>query len=198
MKVALIVGDTGNEAHAIRYTLEEFGAEVMTKWIGRPNAFLSALTGEGLYPEFDTLVLSFHGEEGTFLLPELGEDVYEEGEPRGNIGPEEIRQFASLEGKIVLSTGCETGDSELAQAFLDVGCKAYIAPEEAIDGNAATIFTQLFFYEKYKINGGQKKPFVLLKGLTVKQGIFACFKVVGLEPHRRGKGLLKIRWQPLK
>lgn len=176
MKVALIVGDTGNEAHAIRYTLEDFGAEVMTKWIGRPNAFLTALTKEGLYPGFDTLVLSFHGDDGFFLMPELGEEVYEEGEPRGDIGPKEIRQFASLEGKTVLSTGCETGKSKLAQAFLDAGCKAYIAPEEAVDGNATVIFTQLFFYEKYKITEGQKKPFVLLKGLTVKPGTFAFFK----------------------
>ncbi|SMO90705.1 delta-aminolevulinic acid dehydratase [Melghirimyces algeriensis] len=191
MKVALIVGDTGNEAHAIRYTLEEFGAEVMTKWIGRPNAFLSALTGEGLYPEFDTLVLSFHGEEGTFLLPELGEDVYEEGEPRGNIGPEEIRQFASLEGKIVLSTGCETGDSELAQAFLDVGCKAYIAPEEAIDGNAATIFTQLFFYEKIQNKRRTEEAFRLAQGIDSETRYFRLFQSGWIGTSPEGKRIVK-------
>ncbi|MFD1396413.1 delta-aminolevulinic acid dehydratase [Kroppenstedtia eburnea] len=176
MKVALIVGDTGNEAHAIRYTLEEFGAEVMTKWIGRPNAFLTALTKEGLYPGFDTLVISFHGEEGTFLIPELGEEIYEEGEPRGNIGPKEIRKFAALEGKTVLSTGCETGDSELAQAFLDAGCKAFIAPEEAVDGNSATIFTQLFFYEKIQNKRRTEEAFRLAQGIDSETRYFRLFQ----------------------
>ncbi|QKG85279.1 delta-aminolevulinic acid dehydratase [Kroppenstedtia pulmonis] len=176
MKVALIVGDTGNEAHAIRYTLEDFGAEVMTKWIGRPNAFLTALTKEGLYPGFDTLVLSFHGDDGFFLMPELGEEVYEEGEPRGDIGPKEIRQFASLEGKTVLSTGCETGKSKLAQAFLDAGCKAYIAPEEAVDGNATVIFTQLFFYEKIQNNRRTEEAFRLAQGIDSETGYFRLFQ----------------------
>lgn len=176
MKVALIVGDTGNEAHAIRYTLEDFGAEVMTKWIGRPNAFLTALTKDGLYPGFDTLVLSFHGYDGFFLMPELGEEIYEEGEPRVDIGPKEIRQFASLEGKTVLSTGCETGKSKLAQAFLDAGCKAYIAPEEAVDGNATVIFTQLFFYEKIQNNRKTEEAFRLAQGIDSETGYFRLFQ----------------------
>lgn len=39
-------------------------------------------------------------------MPELGEDVYEEDELRGDYGPEEIRRYAKLDHHIVIGNGC--------------------------------------------------------------------------------------------
>lgn len=83
MNVALVCGpDSDMETQAIRAALECFQARVFTYWIGRPNDLISVLSGEDIYHGTDMIILSFHGDEGKLLMPELGEDVYEEGEPR--------------------------------------------------------------------------------------------------------------------
>jgi hypothetical protein len=69
------------EPFAIRSTLEYFGATV--HWIGRPNDLVDILSGKELDQRCDYLILVFHGDEGRLCMPELGEDVYEPDEPRG-------------------------------------------------------------------------------------------------------------------
>ena len=32
------------------------------------------------------ILLNFHGDEGDLIMPELGEEVYEEEEPKGDFG----------------------------------------------------------------------------------------------------------------
>ncbi|CCF16982.1 putative uncharacterized protein [Brevibacillus laterosporus GI-9] len=148
MYVALVCGpDSDMDTQAIRATLEYFGARVFTYWIGRPNDFTAILSGEDLYPNTDMIILNFHGDEGKFIMPELGEDVYDADEVPGNFGPEEISRFARLEGKIVVANGCSLGDPELAKAFLHCGCQTYIGPNDYPDGNAALLFVSRFFYE---------------------------------------------------
>ncbi|MGG0795789.1 delta-aminolevulinic acid dehydratase [Brevibacillus laterosporus] len=148
MHVALVCGpDSDMDTQAIRATLEYFGARVFTYWIGRPNDFTAILSGEDLYPNTDMIILNFHGDEGKFIMPELGEDVYDADEVPGNFGPEEISRFARLEGKIVVANGCSLGDPELAKAFLHCGCQTYIGPNDYPDGNATLLFVLRFFYE---------------------------------------------------
>ena len=82
-------------------------------------------------------------------MPELGEDVYEDGEPRGAaFGVDEIKRYASLEGVHVISTGCTLGEKKLADAFLEAGAMSYVAPDDYIDGNAAFIFVLTMLYER--------------------------------------------------
>lgn len=148
MNVALVCGpDCDMETQALRASLEYFGARVFPYWIGRPNDFISVLSGEDIYPDTDMIVLCFHGDEGKLLMPELGEDVYEPGEPAGDFGSDEILRFAKLEGKVVIGNGCTLGDPVLAQAFLDRGCRLYIGPNDYPDGNAALLFILRLFYE---------------------------------------------------
>lgn len=148
MRITLATGPNSElESFALRAAFENFGAQVDMHWIGRPNDLIDVLSGRNRR-ETDYFLLSFHGEEGAFLMPELGEDVYEDGEPRGVIfGADEIKRYASLKGVHVISTGCTLGEKKLAEAFLEAGALSYTAPDDYIDGDAAFIFVLTMLYE---------------------------------------------------
>ncbi|WP_342490731.1 delta-aminolevulinic acid dehydratase [Bacillus sp. FSL R5-0422] len=149
MRIMLAAGPNSElESFALRAALENFGVKVDMRWIGRPNDLINVLSGKNR-GEIDYILLSFHGEEGAFLMPELGEDVYEDGEPRSAaFGADDIRQYASLKGVHVISTGCTLGEKKLADAFLEAGAMSYVAPDDYIDGNAAFIFVLTMLYER--------------------------------------------------
>nr|WP_255293717.1 hypothetical protein [Bacillus wiedmannii] len=91
LNVALVVGFNSDlEAQSIRASLEYFGAKVVTYWIGRLREFINILSGKGLYNDINYVIFCFHGEEGKFVMEELGEDIYEQDEPRGYFGAAEI------------------------------------------------------------------------------------------------------------
>ncbi|MCU5703010.1 hypothetical protein OCF67_02075 [Bacillus wiedmannii] len=91
LNVALVVGFNSDlEAQSIRASLEYFGTKVVTYWIGRPREFINILSGKGLYNDINYVIFCFHGEEGEFVMEELGEDIYEQDEPRGYFGAAEI------------------------------------------------------------------------------------------------------------
>ncbi|MCY1118948.1 delta-aminolevulinic acid dehydratase [Bacillus safensis] len=148
MRITLAAGPNSElESFALRAALENFGAKVDMHWIGRPNDLIHVLSGRNR-GEIDYLLLSFHGEEGALIMPELGEDVYEDEEPRDTaFGAGEIKRYASLEGVHVISTGCTLGEKNLADAFLKAGATSYTAPDDYIDGNAAFIFLLTMLYE---------------------------------------------------
>lgn len=148
MNVAIVCGpDCDMETQALRASLEYFGARVFMYWIGTPTDYIDVLSGKDLFPDTDLVILNFHGDEGSFVMPELGEDVYEEGEPKGDFGPAEIRSFANLGGRTVIGNGCDLGNEELAQAFLDGGCGIYIGPNDYPYGNSTLMFVTRFCYE---------------------------------------------------
>lgn len=146
MKTVLIVafGDTGNEPEALRQTLEAFGFFVVTKYIGRPSDLTDTLSGQ-LPLEPDFLVLSCHGENGSILMPVLGESVYREDEPRGPFSADEVARYLRLSGKVILNLGCSTGLSPLSDAF--ARDNTYIAPTDDVEGSSALMFAIRFFYE---------------------------------------------------
>ncbi|HFK1509458.1 CHAT domain-containing protein [Bacillus paranthracis] len=145
--VALVVGFNSDlEAQSIRASLEYFGAKVITYWIGRPKEFIDILSGKGLYNDINYVVFCFHGEEGKFVMEELGEDIYEQDEPRGYFGTEEIYEYAKLHNTHIVNSGCTLGDQNLAKSFLHSGAKSYIGSIDYVDGNAALMFTIRLFY----------------------------------------------------
>ncbi|HZG15258.1 MAG TPA: delta-aminolevulinic acid dehydratase [Candidatus Bathyarchaeia archaeon] len=167
MNVALVCGPNCDmETQAIRSTLEYFGARVFTYWIGRPNDFISVLSGQDIYNGTDMIILNFHGDEGKFLMPELGADVYEESEPREDFGPDEILRYAKLNGKTVVSNGCSLGEETLARAFLDCGCKIYMGPKEYPDGNDALMFLIRFFYEIIQHAKSVEEAFMIARSMS--------------------------------
>jgi len=145
MRVLIAVfANAGNEPEALRQVLESFGCMVLTKYVGRPNDFISILGGIDHFDP-DAIILSGHGKDGKFIMPVLDSSVYTEDEPKGDFSSVEINQYLSLAGKTIVSTCCTTGMGELASAF----CKenVYIAPVDYIEGNAVLLFMVDFFYQ---------------------------------------------------
>lgn len=176
MNVALVCGpDSDMETQAIRATLECFGARVFTYWIGRPNDLISVLSGEDLYADTDMIILSFHGDEGKLLMPELGESVYEEGEPRGDFGPDEVLRYAKLDGKIVFGNGCSLGDRALAEAFLDRGCRIYIGPDDYPDGSSALMFMLRLFYEMIQNGKSVREAYELASAMDEEVSMYQIY-----------------------
>lgn len=78
--------------------------------IGRPNDLIDILSGNDLPHKMDYLLLNFHGDEGRFCLPELGEEVYEENEPRSiYFEPQDVLTYCQLQGVKVIAAGCTLG-----------------------------------------------------------------------------------------
>ena len=144
--VLIAFTDTGGEAPAVRAAAECFGANVFYYPIGRPADFLAVLEGKTGFPRPDIVVLSLHGEDGAFLMPELADWIYLPGEPRGAVGPEIVREHLAPGGPAVLSTACATGGEEMAAAFREKGV-FYAAPAEEVEGSAALMFAVRFLYE---------------------------------------------------
>lgn len=136
--------DTGNEAEALRQTLEYMNYFVGIKNIGRPKDFMKILAGETPFDP-DCIVISCHGDNGKIIMPALGESVYCGDEPRGNFSSEEITKFLNISRKMIVNLGCTTGRNDMAAAFS--ATNTYIAPCDYIEGNATLFFTIKLFYE---------------------------------------------------
>ena len=143
MKILIVSFDCDAEAAALRASLEWYHADVMIRYIGRPNDFIDVLAGNVLFVP-DVLILCGHGEDGVFLMPELGEDVYLDGEPR-NISPDDVRAHLRLRPQLCISTACTTGIAAMGTAFADGGVP-YLAPDDYIEGTTPLFFILHMFY----------------------------------------------------
>lgn len=157
--VLIAFTDADLEAAAVRGAAEAFGASVYYYPVGRPSDFLAVLAGNTGFPPADVTVLCMHGEDGAFLMPVLGEDVYESDEPRGPVGPDLIRKSICLEHTTLLSTACTTGREATAAAFRERG-NVFAAPSGYAEGSAALMFAVRFLYE-YLAKGADPRCAVL-------------------------------------
>lgn len=177
MTVALVCGpDSDMETNAIRTALELFGARVITYWIGRPKDLIDILNGNDLYPDTQHIILSFHGDEGKLVMPELGEDVYEADEPSGDFGRDEIARYTRLEGKTILANGCSLGNPQLAEAFLSGGCSAYIGPDDYPFGEAALMFVLRFYYELIHHHKTVEEAYEAAKSIDENTAMYRLYK----------------------
>lgn len=174
-----VIGDVGNEPEVIRQSLESFGYSVLIRYIGRPNDIIDILKGDEHSFKFDCLIISCHGDNGSIVMPELFESVYEQNEPRGNFNADMVNAFISIDNKLIINTGCTTGLPELASAFSNKN--TYIAPYDYMEGKSCIFFVIRFFYEMaanqksiyeaYEIaksSDNETKPFTLFNKQTNK------------------------------
>lgn len=175
--VSLVVGpDCDLESFALRTALESFGARVIVHWIGRPNDLVDVLSGEDLDHRVDYLILNFHGDEGRFYLPELGEEVYEPGEPRGEFFDQhDVMRYTSLKNVKVIASGCTLGAEALAKAFLHCGCHSYMGPDDYIDGNANLMFLLRFMYEVIQNKKSQLEAFEIAKSIDEETSMYRLY-----------------------
>ncbi|MEH6942750.1 delta-aminolevulinic acid dehydratase [Bacillus sp. JJ722] len=175
--VSLVVGpDSDMAAYSLRSTLEYFGARVTVHWIGRPNDLVDVLSGEDRADKMDYLIFSFHGDEGRFCMPELGEDVYEPDEPRGEFfGAQDVIRYSKLKDVKVIGAGCKLGVESLATAFLKCGCHSYMGPDDDIDGNANLMFVMRFMYEIINHNKSQQEAFEIAKSIDQETSMYQLY-----------------------
>lgn len=139
-------------AMPVRSLLELYRLHVHMYYCCQKRNLLDVLGGR--IPDADYVVLVFgggHDEDlrrgGCISCPRLVEEVAGRWEGVDvSFYPEDIRRLVNLQGRTVLAMGCNTGTEELARAFLESGCKAYIAPAGSIDQNSTTLFVGAFFH----------------------------------------------------
>lgn len=139
----LAVGD--GDATAIRGALEAFGVRVNYFPVGQARHIVAVLGGERAAAPY--VVIACHGDEGEILMDELAEELAAFQPFNGNLGPAEVRTHLSFPGSVVIATGCDTGHEALAEAFLDAGAGAYVAPEHGPFGYASVFAPLFLFYE---------------------------------------------------
>jgi hypothetical protein len=178
--VTLVVGPNCDmEAFAMRSTLEYFGAMVTVHWIGRPNDLIDVLSGEELDKRCDYFILNFHGDEGRLCMPELGEDIYEPHEPRGEFfDSRDVRRYTNLKDINVIANGCTLGEKQLAKAFLECGCNSYIGPDDYIDGNSALMFVVKFIYEIINNKKSHQEAFEIAKSIDKETDMYQLYEKV--------------------
>lgn len=165
--------NAGNEPEALRQVLESFGCLVLIKYVGRPNDFISVLTGTNHFDP-DVVILSGHGEDGKFIMPVLDRPVYTEDEPKGNFSSDEINQYLKLTGKTIVSTCCTTGSEDLAAVFSKEN--VYLAPVDYIEGNAVLLFMVDFFYQIIQRNLTIEDAWNHARSLDKETALFAFYK----------------------
>ena len=168
--------DSGNEPEAIRQMVEYFGYTTWLFSIGRPRHFIELLSGAARPKPIDFLVLSVHGVDGAFVLPELHESVYEPTEPRSAFGADLVRAHAVFTPQtVVINTGCGLGHADLGHAFMDAGAKCYIAASEDIEGNAVLPFIVRFFYEIRQHQRTVRQAYDLARSIDRETELFTWF-----------------------
>lgn len=174
MRVLITVfPNAGNEPEALRQILESFDCLVLTQYIGRPNDFISVLGGIKHFDP-DVIIISGHGEGGTFIMPVLDNSVYTKNEPKGNFSSAEIREYLKLTGKTIISTCCTTGASDVAAVFSKEN--VYIAPADYIEGNAVLLFMVDFFYQIIQRNQTIEGAWNHARSLDEEAAQFAFYK----------------------
>lgn len=161
----VVLENSDLESTALRSVLEYFGYRVDIHWVGSRKEFVEILKGN--IPTQDFIILSCHGDEqeGIYTLPE-----------EKPISASEIKETAKLVGKTILSLGCETGTKELAEAFLNSGCKTYIAPSGAPFGNTALLFAIHLCYEMRQNKKSFKEAMEAAKNFNSDSRMFALFE----------------------
>ena len=131
------------EAYALRAILEYEGLRV--NWL--PIATWEELQHllEGTESPAEHLVICCHGDERGIVVEGLPPEDDAGVPPPARLTPELVRRHARLHGRVVIASGCAAGSAEMAYAFLDAGCAAYIAP----DGypQSALLFLHRLYHE---------------------------------------------------
>ena len=115
------------EAYGLRGILEYMGLRVNWLPIGRPQHLIEALGNqESAAPH---VIVCCHGDKRGIVLEKLGPEVTRDEPSTDRLTPDLARRYVRLPGRVVIATGCDTGCTDMGQAFVEGGCDAYIAPD---------------------------------------------------------------------
>ncbi len=141
--------------------------------IGRPKDFLDVLKGNiPIKPDY--IIFIGHGKSGSFIMPELGSDIYEADEPREDISSAEIERHININDTVIISTACTTGCHETAYSFT-AGGNRYIAPNGYIEGSSALFFIIRLFYEMLTKKLSLNDAYTLAKATDSEAAMFCLY-----------------------
>ncbi|MGW2615048.1 hypothetical protein [Streptomyces sp. NPDC001500] len=161
----------GRFAHPLRQGLEVFGVQVNYVRVGQPRHLVAALGGAR--PVAPYVILSCHGDEGRILMEDVADELSRFQPFNGDLVPDRVREHVRLPGSVTLVTGCDTGDPALADAFLDAGASAYIAPRGAPFGYASVFAPLFLFYELTE----RRTPMEAVERLRAHDGELAMWQL---------------------
>jgi hypothetical protein len=144
MKVALVALEDIGEALLLRALLENLGADVHLRPIGKPSDFTKAFNSFG--SGADLALISAHGDRGGFIFPEMAPGVDTLVPPGDRLDAALLAEHVRSVPAIVVSTACNTGTDAFAQAFRSAGAHTYIAPADYPEGAAVPILLGLAFH----------------------------------------------------
>jgi hypothetical protein len=174
------IADEGAEAPILRAALEFFGGRYATPLrvgrfaIGRAQHLVDVLAGRRSVG--DHLVLSGHGDERGFILPELAPDLEHLEAFHGALTPDDLRGLVDLPGRTVVSLGCMTGREEIASTFLAGGCDAYIGPSDYPDGSSAVFFALRLYYHLLHDDLELEEAFALATSTDAETRMYRLFR----------------------
>ncbi|MGD9129149.1 MAG: hypothetical protein PVJ09_01515 [Candidatus Woesebacteria bacterium] len=166
LPVSLIVLENSDlEAQALRLAFERFWFNVNIHFIGSRKQLLEILKGN--IKTEDLIFIACHGDEkeGIYTCP--GEKP---------LSAEDVKEYANLKDKNIVSLGCETGNKELANSFLDAGVKKYIAPSGAPFGNSAYLFGTHIAYELAQNKKSLEEAFETARSYDKESQMFKLFE----------------------
>ena len=133
------------EAVTLRSALEWWQVQVRLHPIGQAKDLVSVLGGsQHLAP---IVILMCHGDDRGILLPELGAELEAEQPYHHVLTPTNVLECVHVPNRVVINTGCATGTTALADAFLGAGAQVYIGPEGYVEADASLFYMFQLCYE---------------------------------------------------
>jgi len=166
------IGDSG-EALLIRSCLESLGAAVTLHLIGTPGDFLKVLNQSRDATRY--LVISGHGDEIGFVFGEYHSGIDFSVLTKGSLPATALSGRINLPGTIVISTACDTGSPQMAEAFLKGGAAAYIAPNGYPGGSETALFVHMLFHQIMVETVSASKAVETVRNFHTGLESFRCF-----------------------
>ncbi|PJE63128.1 hypothetical protein COU88_01200 [Candidatus Roizmanbacteria bacterium CG10_big_fil_rev_8_21_14_0_10_39_6] len=164
--VSIIVLENSDlEAQSLRLAFERFWFNVNMHFIGSRKQLLEILKGN--IKTEDLIFIACHGDEkeGIYTCPE-----------EKPLSTEDVKEYANLEGKNIISLGCETGNQELGDSFLGAGVQSYIAPSGSPFGNSAFLFGVHIAYQLAQNKKSLKDAFETARSYDKESQMFKLFE----------------------
>ena len=169
----IICIDDDLEALAIRSVLEYWQIKVNLHFIGKSQDIVDILK----HPESTSknILIMCHGDEKGICLPGLVSEIATTQPYDKHITSDNLYEFLNISAKTVINTGCKTGTTDFASAFLENGCTNYIAPIDYPEGNASLFFIINFYYQFFVKNESVKNAYQKAKSSDKETEMFKLF-----------------------
>ncbi|MEM9215440.1 MAG: hypothetical protein AAGD25_13980 [Cyanobacteria bacterium P01_F01_bin.150] len=140
--------DNFQMATAIRGVLEFYGLQVTLMWLNTKQDAINFFAGHDVKADYTIFCAHGIGKESriwfTVVEKVPGTDFRYE-EVLFNLTPDNLRDYVKTAGGTFISTACDSGCEDFANAFLGVGYRAFIGPHVAVDVSSSVLFICGFF-----------------------------------------------------